>query len=145
MSQSAATARKSPEVQHHSDTSSPLSADRIHQITNTSKGDAWQIMVSTSEDEVLHGKNDGDGVIRQLGGRYDKSTLLQLSNDMLCFGVPTTDSNGKSSRSYSPVVHVAAHEDEASAKFTRRYGLGHSETLHALNATPSPSLSKIGK
>lgn len=131
-----------PEPQYTSETSSLPYTDQINRVTNKGKGDTWQIMVSTAEDGILHGSNDGDGVSRQLGGQYDKSTVLQLSKDMLNFGVPTADSNGQSSRSYSPAVHVAAQENGVAAKFTKRYGSGQTHPFLTTNSTPPASLSK---
>lgn len=97
-------------------------------------------MVSTADDGLLHGENDGDGISRQLGGQYDEKTVLQLSKDMLGFGVPATDSNGKATRSYSPAVSGPAQSYEASSTNTRRHGPGNVCTLATFNgtqATPS--------
>ena len=44
----------------------PAGGDQISRITNKGNGDVWKITVSTSEDGILHGKNEGEGVLRQL-------------------------------------------------------------------------------
>ncbi|KAJ2981901.1 hypothetical protein NQ176_g1746 [Zarea fungicola] len=132
------------EPQYASEPSSPPNTDQINRVTNKGKGDTWQIMVSTAEDGILHGANDGDGVSRQLGGQYDKNTVLQLSKDMLNFGVPTTDSNGQPSRNYSPVVHGDAQENEDARKFAKRHGSGRMQQLPIPNTNPPSALSKTG-
>lgn len=132
----------SPEPHNSSDVHCSPSNDQIDHITNKGKGDTWQIMVSTADDGILRGENNGDGVSRQLGGKYDKNTVLQLSKDMLSFGVPATDNNGKATRSYPPSVSGPAQGHEASSTTTRRHGTGNVCTLATLNGTQAAPTRK---
>ena len=98
--------------------------DQLYRINNKGTGHVWLIMVETSGDGTVHGTNDGDGIVRQLGRHYNKTALQKLPKVMLNFGVRIATTESAGSRSCEPAGYGGTQEANTASKFTNQYRQG---------------------
>ena len=101
------------------------SKDSINIIENSATGDdSIQYMVST-EQGVVHGRNQAKGFrLKQVGGRIDGVALQQISKDITLLFNQTIGKDSTSLENNTPPASSNTAEHEPSTEFQELYGQG---------------------